>query len=184
MKAKIFSRIQILALLTLPLALTASAFAQNAPSQPGNLGFTVNPTSLDFGTVEVSQTKKVPVEIRNTSSVPIGVFARAAVSNETANDGFTLKSSLKSGLNFDFVSIKAGEAKTIFVTCTNVGSNSTTTRPFTFSQNQQQQPPAIIIPSVCKGSFPAKELSGPQIEGPSGVFTPKPVDIKIPTVGK
>jgi hypothetical protein len=33
MKTKLYSRIQILSLLTLPLILTASAFAQNAPKQ-------------------------------------------------------------------------------------------------------------------------------------------------------
>jgi hypothetical protein len=147
--------------------------------QQSNPGFTVNRTSLDFGTVEVSQTQKLPVEIRNTSSDTMKVFARAAVSNETGNDGFTLKS-------LNFVSVKVGEVKTIFVTCTNVDSNNTTTRPFLFSRSQEGQPPtpSITIPSVCKGSFPAKGLSGPQLEGPSGVFAPKPVDLKIPPVGQ
>jgi hypothetical protein len=115
MKTKIFSRIQILALLTLPLALTASAFAQNAPKIKINVNppggnivqtqtspISVSQTSLDFGIVEFgsnnSLAKILTVQVKNISQQklllqtrPIGVgnsfFAITKVQNRDLNPG-------------------------------------------------------------------------------------------------
>jgi Divergent InlB B-repeat domain len=158
MKTKIYSRIQILSLLTLPLALTASAFAQNVPSQKSNPGFTVNQTSLDFGTVEVGQEKRLPVEIKNTSSQPIRVIPDFT----SGNDGFSLTGISSNGAS----SLNPGEVKTVFASCRNVSSDSTTTRPFIL-RDQQSKTPLITIPSVCKGVNPFVTLFVPQkITGP------------------
>jgi hypothetical protein len=150
MRTNIYSKIQILALLTLPVILTASAFAQSVPSQQSNPGFSVNPKSLDFGTVEAGQEKKLPIEVKNTSSQPIRVFADAA----SGNDGFAL-----SGLGL--AALNPGEVKTVFASCRNQSSNSTTTRPFII-RNQQTQTSIITIPSVCKGVNPFVTLFVPQ----------------------
>jgi hypothetical protein len=186
MKTKIFSRIQILTLLTLPLALTASAFAQNAPKikinvnpPGGNIAQTqtspisVSPTSLDFGIVEFgsnnSLAKILTVQVKNISQQKLLLQTPPI----TGSNGFFGITKVQ---NRD---LNPGEQTTVDIGCKpNLEQEIKGTAFLSAFVGGQSQQKVAEIKLKCKGinNFARFNLKMAGLSGSSAEF----VDIKVP----
>jgi Abnormal spindle-like microcephaly-assoc'd, ASPM-SPD-2-Hydin len=183
MKTKIYSRIQILALLTLPLALTASAFAQNVPKKinvnppSGNIGLaqtspiSVNPTSLDFGIVEFGSTqssgKILKVQVKNISQKQLSIQTPPVV----ASNGFFK-------INVQNRDLNPGEQTTIDISCRPNSEQEVNGTAFIGARvGNQSQLKAAEIQLKCKGikTFARFNLKMAGLSGGSDEF----VDIRV-----